>query len=162
MSATITAGFTKASRVWKIGTSDADARTAPMKRLPQSPMNIRAGGRFQYRNPSSAPMSAVSRSTSPGPNDVPRTSTSDTAAASPSMLSSRFRPWQIPANHTMAISVYHDGTAPNGSAPASAKTRNAPIASDETSLASGDSCSRSSSTPTTNMASEAMATAIQG
>src|SRR5688572_20644810 len=139
-----------------------------MNRLPQSPMNIRAGGRFQYRNPSSAPTSAVSSSTRPGPIDVPSTSASDTAAtsptpaASPSMLSSRFRPWQIPANHTMAISVYHDGTAPSGSAPASAKTRNAPIASDETSLASGDSCSRSSSTPTTNIASEAIATAIQG
>jgi len=29
------------------GTRDTPARTAPMKRLPQSPMNRRAGGRFQ-------------------------------------------------------------------------------------------------------------------
>ena len=71
------------------------------------------------------------------------------------MLSSRFIAWQMPANQTIATSVKTDGSAPSGSAPASAKTRNAPIASDATSLASGESCSRSSRMPTTNMASAA-------
>ncbi len=74
------------------------------------------------------------------------------------MLSRRFIAWQMPANHTIATSVKSDGSAPSGSVPASAKTRKAPMASDDTSLASGESCSRSSKTPTTNIASAASGT----
>src|SRR5688572_6396938 len=67
----------------------------------------------------------------------------------------------MPANQTVATSVYNDGSAPSGSAPANAKTRNAPMASDDTSLASGDSWRRSSRTPTTNMARAANGTGNQ-
>ena len=96
MNTTRTAGLTNAMPVLNTGTSDADASTAPMKRLPESPMKSRAGGRFQYRNPTSAPASAVSSSTRPGPSDLPSrkarnsVAISATPAASPSMLSSRF------------------------------------------------------------------------
>ena len=167
MNTTRTAGLTNAMPVWNTGTSDADASTAPMKRLPESPMKSRAGGRFQYRNPTSAPASAISSRTRPGPSDLPSSKArnsvamSATPAASPSMLSSRFSAWQTPANQTVAISVELSGIEPSGSEPAIANTRNAPMASDATSLASGDSCSRSSITPTTNMASEASATGTQ-
>src|SRR5688572_22104495 len=61
----------------------------------------------------------------------------------------------------MPRSVYPDGSAPSGSAPISAKTRKAPTASDATSLATGESCSRSSRRPTTNMAMAAASTADQ-
>ncbi len=69
------------------------------------------------------------------------------------MLSRRFTAWQIPANQITATSVYAEGSAASTSDPASANTRNAPIASDATSLATGDSCSLSSRMPTTNIAS---------
>ncbi len=77
------------------------------------------------------------------------------------MLSSRFIAWQMPPNQTIATRVNSEGRAPLGSAPARANTRNAPIASDATSLASGESCSRSSNTPTTNIARAASGTGIQ-
>jgi hypothetical protein len=82
-----------------------------MKRLPQSPMNRRARFRFQYRNPSNEPASAVKRTTRvgpryPGSNAARNTAAiSPTPAARPSMLSSRFMAWQIPANQTVATSV---------------------------------------------------------
>ena len=73
-----------------------------MNRLPQSPMNSRARLRFQYRNPSSAPASDVSRTTTaepryPGINAARKPAAiSPTPAARPSMLSSRFIAWQMP------------------------------------------------------------------
>ncbi len=77
------------------------------------------------------------------------------------MLSSRFSAWQTPANHTVAMSVELSGIEPPGSDRAITNTRNAPIASDATSLASGESCSRSSITPTANIASDASSTGTQ-
>ena len=58
-------------------------------------MKSRAGGRFQNRNPASAPASTTSSSTRPGPSGTARSAarkivaTSATPAARPSMLSSR-------------------------------------------------------------------------
>ena len=108
---TITAGLMNASGALYTGTSEAAPSIAPMKRLPQSPMNRRARLRFQYRNPSNEPASAVRRTTSvgpryPGSNAARKAAAmSPTPAARPSMLSSRFMAWQMPANQTVATSV---------------------------------------------------------
>src|SRR5262245_17494126 len=70
------------------------------------------------------------------------------------MLSSRLNAWQTPANQTVATSVCPQGSAVSGFA-VSENTRNAPMISDETSLASGDNWKRSSRMPTMNMATAA-------
>ena len=139
-----------------------------MNRLPESPMKSRAGGRFQNRNPASAPPSTTRSSTRPGPSGATSSAArnnaaiSATPAARPSMLSRRFTAWHRPANHTVAMSVSVKGIEPAGTVPASRKTRKAPMASDATSLASGDSCSRSSKMPTQHMASAASSTGAHG
>ena len=79
---------------------------------------------------------------------------SATPAARPSMLSSRLNAWHRPANQIVARACTWTA-ARRRARPASENTRNAPIASDATSLASGDSCRRSSKMPTTNIATAA-------
>src|SRR5437667_7540889 len=57
----------------------------------------------------------------------------------------------MPANQIVAASVYVHGSPLSGCR-VSQKTRKAPMMSDDTSLASGESWMRSSSTPATNIA----------